>query len=126
MTEDRMSAIIADKMPVRDVTDLRIYQQSMDLLPNVYMLSKQIPERDLRDQLQRAARAIAPMITEGFAKKSSPKEFKRFLRMALGSCDEVRTHLGQVRILYKLETQDLEASYKALSRQISAAIAAWV
>src|SRR5258708_2914017 len=109
-------------MPVRDVTDLRIYQQSMQLLPNVYSLSKQIPERDLRDQLQRAARAIAPMITEGFAKKASPKEFKRFLRMALGSCDEVQTHLKQASILYMLDTKELEASYKGLSRQVSSAI----
>ena len=125
MTEAGKSVIIADTMAVKDVTDLRIYRQSMELLPLLYELSRQIPERDLRDQLQGAGRSIAPLIAEGFAKKPSTKEFKRFLTMALGSSDEVQTHLSQTSLIYKLGTEELIAQYKALSKQIHTTITVW-
>ncbi len=112
-----------------NVTELRIYQNAMKLLPKVYELARQLPasELKLRSQLCNSAKAISAQISEGFAKKDSQAEFKRFLLMALGSSDETTTHLQQIQIL-KFAKVDLELcnflveQYKAESRQINSLV----
>jgi four helix bundle protein len=110
-------------MPIKQVQDLRIYSLAMELLPGVYEL--RIRDRDLRSQLTRAARSISANIHEGYARKDSTQEFKRFLRIALGSSDEVQTHLEQTRILFNLDTDNLQDQYKQLSKQIQKTIQIW-
>lgn len=112
-------------MPIRDVTDLNIYQRSMSLLPQTYQAVKAIPENELRSQIQRAARSISVNISEGFGRKGTKKEFKRFLSIALGSCDEVQTHLRQAQLIYDLDLEDLLTSFKELSKQINYTIHVW-
>lgn len=84
-----------------DINELKIYTDAIILLQPVYRLANLLPhnELDLRSQILRAAKAIAPMIAEGFAKKRSQKEFKRYLEMALGSSDETVAHLRQIKII---------------------------
>jgi len=69
--------------------DLEVYKESMSLLKEVHILVSLIPqaEQDLIWQIKRASRSIPANIAEGFAKKSSVKEFKRYLMIALGSSD---------------------------------------
>ena len=111
---------------MQDVTDLIIYQNALKLLPPVYRLANLLPknEYELRSQLTNSAKAIAPQIAEGFAKRRSQKEFKRFLEMALGSSDEVITHLREIQIIgfpnIKSETCEvLIKYYKIESKQIN-------
>jgi four helix bundle protein len=125
MTEDRNVGIMPT-MPIKDATELRIYQEANSLLVSVYALTSLIPERELRDQMQRAARSIAPLIREGFAKKQSAAEFKRYLMIALGSSDEMQAHLEQVRLIYELDTRELENSFKELSKQIQQTHKVWM
>lgn len=56
---------------IKDVTDLQVYQKSLDLLPKLYALLAKLPreEKNLRYQAQRAGQSIAPNIAEGFAKR---------------------------------------------------------
>lgn len=124
MTEDRRRI---QRPPVRDVTDLEVYQNALKLLRPIYRLARLIPQSHnrLRSQIINAAESIAPLIAEGFAKKQSLKELKRFLDMALGSSDEMVTHLRQLKILaesysaIKAETCDaLINHYKRESRQL--------
>ena len=69
----------------------------------------------LRGQLTNSAKSIAPQIAEGFAKRKSQKEFKRYLEIALGSSDEVITHLREIKIInfpnIKQETCDALIKY---------------
>jgi len=112
-----------------DVVKLRIYQDALELLPSVYKLAEQLPKNEftLRTQLCNSAKAISAQIAEGFAKKDSQAEFKRFLFMALGSSDETVTHLRQIQIL-KFSQIDLISCdvlierYKSESRQINSLI----
>ena len=72
-----------------------------------------------------SAKAISAQIAEGFAKKDSQAEFKRFLYMALGSSDETITHIRQIKILFPNMAKDcalLIEEYKSESKQINAMI----
>jgi four helix bundle protein len=56
-----------------------------------------IEQVELARQLRRAARSVPANIVEGWAKRSSPREFKRYLQMAIGSCDETKLWLTMGR-----------------------------
>lgn len=111
-----------------DVIELRIYKKALELLPKTYELARQLPKTEfkLRSQLCSAAKAISAQIAEGFAKKDSQLEFKRFLLMALGSSDETITHLRQIQIL-KFVVDDklcfyLIEEYQSESKQINSLV----
>ena len=71
---------------------LQIYERSYKAALAIYRITKEFPETEkfaLTNQMQRASTSIALNIAEGYAKKSSQEEFKRFLMMALGSANEM-------------------------------------
>jgi len=70
-------------------------------LPEVYEFLRNVPKSELDSiyQIKRAAKAIPAIISEGFAKRNSSKEFKRYLLIAIGSSDEVVTHLRVISIV---------------------------
>lgn len=109
---------------MQDVTELTIYRNALKLLKPIYRLADLLPANEfkLRGQLTNSAKSIAPLIAEGFAKKRSQKEFKRFLES-----DEVITHLREIKIInfpnIKQETcKVLIEYYKIESKQINSYI----
>lgn len=115
---------------IRDVTDLEVYQLSLDSLKILYDFVIKIPhsERDTIDQLKRASKSVPANIAEGFAKRSSEKEFKRFLKIAIGSSDEVVTHLRMVIITVprlQNETKVIADAYTTLSKRINKLQSVW-
>jgi len=117
-----------------DVTDLLVYRNALKLTRPVYRLANLVPKSPykLRVQIINSAESIAPLIAEGYGKKKSAKEFKRYLEMAMGSSDETITHLRQIKILsetfknIKPETCDaLIERYKILSKQLQNLIKTW-
>jgi len=74
---------------------LKVWQLGMQIVEDVYRLSRQFPKYEtygLCSQIQRAAVSIPANIAEGHAMGSS-KEFSRFLAIAQGSLAELETHL---------------------------------
>ena len=59
--------------------------------------------RELGTQLRRAATSVPINIAEGYGRKRSPEDFKRFLVIALGSNNEVNVILDLVRDLGYLQ-----------------------
>lgn len=119
---------------IKDVTDLDVYNLSLELLEPAYKVANLLPQqhRKLRYQLTETAEKMAPQIAEGFGKKRSPREFCRFLAMALGSSDEVITHLREVKIVARIYTRiepvecdDLIGKYKILSMKLNKLISVW-
>ncbi len=119
---------------IKDVTDLEIYKLALELLSPVYKLANVIPQdhRKLKYQLIDAAEKIAPIIAEGFGKKKSPREFCRFLSMALGSSDEIITHIRQVKIVgenyQRINVKECDAlidKYKILSKKTNKLLSSW-
>ena len=77
--------------------DLRVYRRSYQLALEIHRLTQKFPvleRRELGSQLRRAATSIPANIAEGYGRKRSADEFKRFLTMALGSCNEISVQLN--------------------------------
>ncbi len=115
---------------IHDVTDLEVYKSSLTLLEETYILLRKIPlsEKDSIYQIKRAAKSIPANIAEGFAKRNSTLEFKRFLRIALGSSDEVITHLRTLSIALPRLAQNADnllKEYKILSKRINVLHSKW-
>lgn len=115
---------------IRDVTDLDVYKLSLNALQLIYPFIMKIPysERDTIDQLKRASKSVPANIAEGFAKRSSEKEFKRFLKIAIGSSDEVVTHLRMVYITVprlKTETKNIAEIFTILSKRLNRLHSVW-
>lgn len=119
---------------IKDVTDLEVYNLSLELLEPLYKITNLIPpdHRRIKYQANEAGEKIAPQIAEGFGKKKSPREFCRFLSMALGSSDEVITHLREVKILSKSysrininDCDSLMERYKILSKKLNKLLSSW-
>ena len=86
-----------------DYKDLQVWQESMELVENVYKLVNFLPKEEiyaLSNQLRRAVVSIPSNIAEG-QNRNTDKEFIQFLYISLGSASEVETQLLiSVRLKY--------------------------
>ena len=83
---------------------------------------------ELGSQLRRAAASIPINIAEGYGRKRSPEDFKRFLVIALGSCDEVSVLLDFVHDLKYLEGElhtKWKLTYTEIGKGINKLIQVW-
>ena len=107
---------------------LQIYERSYKAALAIYRLAKEFPETEkfgITSQMQRASTSIALNIAEGYAKKSSQEEFKRFLMMALGSANEMSVlidfskDLGYInKVQYEKASQEYDEIGKMLNKFI--------
>lgn len=108
--------------------ELTVWQRSVDLVQEVYTVTKLFPADErycLIDQMRRAAISIPSNIAEGHSRKLKP-DFSRFLRIAMSSCAELETQLIIANRLGYLDnnalsklTEETEAMQKMLNKLIS-------
>ena len=75
--------------------DLRIWQKGIEIVSDIYILTKKFPKEELfslTSQLRRSVISIPSNIAEGF-KRFHNKEYKQFLFITLGSCAELETQI---------------------------------
>jgi four helix bundle protein len=87
-------------MPIKTYKDLNVFRESYSLALEVSRTTRKFPgpeQFELARQLRRSARSIPANIVEGWAKRSSAAEFKRYLQIAIGSCDECKLWLEMSR-----------------------------
>jgi len=85
-------------------------------------------QRDLADQLRRAAKSIPATIAEGYARRDSAKEFRRYLRIAMGSATEMEVHLEIALRLGHISEQQHKHfidQYQTIARKLYRLIEAW-
>lgn len=76
-------------MAFRSFEDLQVWQRSKTLAVKAYQTLEGCKDFGLKDQMQRAAISIPSNIVEGHER--TPKDFARFLTIAIGSSSELRT-----------------------------------
>ena len=74
---------------------LDVWKRSIDLVQNIYEVTKNFPkieEYGLTNQMRRATISVPANISEGAARQTK-KEFIQYLHMAQGSLSELDTHI---------------------------------
>ncbi len=82
---------------IRNYEDLEVFKKSYNVALELYKRTKDFPREELLgliSQIKRAATSIPLNIAEGYGKRESVKEFKRYLLMSVGSCDEMKVLLN--------------------------------
>lgn len=104
---------------------LEVYKESLELAIEIDKLLRTFPKHEkflLVDQMRRASRAIAPLIAEGYAKRSSIKTFQKFLRDCIGEANEMISHLEiAIRLSYLKESigNELIERYDILGKKLT-------
>ncbi|MBN2119575.1 MAG: four helix bundle protein [Candidatus Omnitrophica bacterium] len=80
---------------VRSFRDLKVWQKGIELVKEIYTITKSFPKEEqygLSSQMRRASVSIPSNISEGYRRRHV-KEYKQFINIALGSCGELETHV---------------------------------
>lgn len=80
---------------IKSFQDLRIWQIGIEVVKDIYILTKKFPKEELyglTSQMRRCAVSIPSNIAEGFRRYHN-KEYKQFLYIALGSSAELETQI---------------------------------
>jgi len=80
---------------IKNFQDLRIWQIGIEVVKDIYILTKKFPKEELyglTSQMRRSAVSIPSNIAEGFRRYHN-KKYKQFLYIALGSCAELETQI---------------------------------
>lgn len=114
-------------MPIRNFHDLEVYQNTYKasliihkkVLPNLPKNEKY----DLRDQMQRASKAVPRLIAEGYGKRHQKKGFHKYIDDAIAESNEMIVCLDHCIDIYSEELDQelckkLKRVYDKSSRQL--------
>ena len=100
---------------IKSFKELEIYKRSKELLKEVYKVTEKYPtteRNNIISQLRRSILSVPLNIAEGYGRQSK-EDFKRFLKIALGSSNEVEAILDISKELEYIK----EEEYKILSKE---------
>ena len=84
-------------MLTRRFEDLEVFKRAYKVSLEVHRATLPMPQIEqyaLADQVRRSSKSICANLAEGFGRQAQSKvEFKRFIRMSIGSADEMRVWL---------------------------------
>jgi four helix bundle protein len=84
-------------MAVHRFEELEVFKRAYKVslkIPQISLTMPQVEQYGLAEQMRRASKSICANLAEGFGKQSLSKtEFKRFVKMGIGSADEMRVWL---------------------------------
>jgi len=104
--------------------DLNIWKLGMEIVEDVYVLSRKLPKEEkygIVSQMKRAAVSIPSNIAEGHSRNYN-KVFVQFLRTSLGSVSELNTLIlltVNLKMIGKAEIILLEDKIDHISKMIS-------
>ncbi len=105
--------------------ELKIYERSYRAAKATYEMTESYPKEEnygMAGQIRRAALSIPMNIAEGYAKRESQEEFKRFLKMAIGSANEVLVLLDfsyDVGYIGEETHKKAVAEYEAIAKMLN-------
>ena len=116
---------------IQDYEDLKVYQSSYALSLKVYELTKAMPKSEaygMIGQARRASLSIPLNIAEGYGKRESAAEFRRYLMMAKGSCNEMKVIADFCKDLGYIDPkahEELKNSYDEIGEMLHGLITKW-
>ena len=124
MTEDRRG--------ISSFEDLEAFQIAYKVSLELHRQTLGFPKQEqygLADQIRRSSKSICANLAEGFGKQNlSPKEFKRYIAIALGSSDEMRVWLRYCLDLGYIEEDEWQRhrdSYQQISKMLQGLHRSW-
>ena len=114
-------------MPHHNYKELLVWKKSLELSVEAYHLTVSFhsdEKYNLVHQIRKCAVSIPSNIAEG-AGRGTDKDFKRFLEIALGSCNELATQLTLSRLLGLINSESC-AALSGLVSQVSNMILALI
>ena len=107
---------------MKSFEDLEVYSKSFDFTIVIFELTKKRSiNRNIANQLERAALSITNNIAEGFELQSN-RQFVKFLYIAKGSCGECRNLLSVANKMNQIENtkyNELKSSATEISKQLA-------
>ena len=85
----------AQRHKVKTYRDLLVWQKAMQLVTQIYKITKSIPKNEiygLISQIRRSSVSIPSNIAEGYGRKST-NDYVRYLQISSGSLYELQTQL---------------------------------
>ena len=87
---------------IRCCEDLDVYKKAYEASLKIHRLSMDFPKHEMFElgaQIRRATKSIVMNVAEGYGKRQSTAEFKRYISMAIGSSEEVKVQLNYCKDL---------------------------
>ena len=115
---------------IKSYKELEIYKRSYKLALQIHEVTKSFPETekyDLVSQIRRCSKSVPTNIAEGFGRQSK-EEFKRFLKISLGSCCELQVHLDFCKDLKYITNESYKKIYTEndeIGKMINSSIKKW-
>src|SRR5262245_51428446 len=81
-------------MQITTFENLKVWQKGRELVKDIYLTTRNFPTEEqfgLTNQMRRASISICANIAEGRKKKT--KDFARYIDIAQGSLEELKSHL---------------------------------
>ena len=116
---------------IQSYEDLIVYQRAYKVSLEIHLLSLTFPKHEMQElgsQIRRSTKSIAMNIAEGYGKRKSTAEFKRFLAIAIGSCDEVRVQIDYCKSLGyidELKHNTLKEGYNEIGKMLRSLSQNW-
>jgi four helix bundle protein len=104
--------------------DLEVFRRAYRVSLEVHRISltfPQIEQRVLADQMRRSSKGICANLAEGYGRRRSKPDYRRFVQMALGSAEEMRVWLRYAHDLGYIDAQQWQGwrdEYQRISRML--------
>ena len=112
--------------------ELEVYKRAYKCSLEIHKISMGFPQHEqyeLGSQIRRASKSVAMNIAEGFGRNDSLADFKRFLIISRGSCNEVRVQLDYCRDLKYISEEQYNAyeeEYVIIGKMLTKMLQNWV
>jgi four helix bundle protein len=116
---------------IKSYKDLEVYTRSYKIALEINLLVKKFPQEEIfgiTSQMKRASLSIPLNIAEGYGKKASSLEFKRFLVMAMGSSNEMCVLVSfakDMKYITLEKHEQLSQEYEELGKMLNSMISKW-